>query len=428
MAKSENQKKEQWDFIFKVFPLVDLPFNILAIYLSDNWLITLIIAIAFPIIASNVLLLSQKHKFEPGYLIFSINGLLFLAYIYFSGPNSPAWLNVIVMTVGSSFMFRNPRIGQVIIAVWAFCIGALYWYMGASNSYAIMITCIILSFVVLFSRAFAYMQLQQNRIEEKNKEIESKQKDITDSIQYAKRIQFAVLPNEETIYRSIPLSFIFYNPKDIVSGDFFWFYELNSDEYILVCADSTGHGVPGAFMTIIGSSILNQTVIDKKISEPGLILEELDQQINFTLKQQKDSDLTVQDGMDLSLIKVNKVSKTIVFTSAKRPAVLVREKVIHEYKGSKLSIGGLRSGEKKFEETTINYKEDDMLYLFTDGYADQFGGEQSKKFTYKRLRELLLSIHRLRTNEQKVKLEDTIKSWQGENEQIDDMLVIGIKF
>ena len=109
-------------------------------------------------------------------------------------------------------------------------------------------------------------------------------------------------------------------------------------------------------------------------------------------------------------------------------AVLVREKVIHEYKGSKLSIGGLRSGEKKFEETTINYKEDDMLYLFTDGYADQFGGEQSKKFTYKRLKELLLSIHRLRTNEQKVKIEDTIKSWQGENEQIDDMLVIGIKF
>lgn len=145
------------------------------------------------------------------------------------------------------------------------------------------------------------MQMQQSKIEEKNTEIESKSKDITDSINYAKRIQYAVLPQEELIYKNIPSSFIFYKPKDIVSGDFFWYHELNKEEYILVCADCTGHGVPGAFMTVIGSSLLNQTVIDNKIYKPSSILLELDKQINFTLKQQENSNLTVQDGMDLTL-------------------------------------------------------------------------------------------------------------------------------
>jgi serine phosphatase RsbU (regulator of sigma subunit) len=265
-------------------------------------------------------------------------------------------------------------------------------------------------------------------LEEKSKELEVKNKDVMDSINYAKRIQYAVLPHEETIYRSIPLSFIFYKPKDVVSGDFFWFHEINKDEYILVCADCTGHGVPGAFMTVIGSSLLNQTVIDNKIYKPSEILLELDKLINFTLKQQKDSDISVQDGADLTLLKVNKTKKELIITSAKRPVVFIRNKELKEIRGSKFSLGGMRTDDKVFEEHVINYQEEDMLYLFTDGYADQFGGEKAKKFSSKRLRELFFEIHKQSMISQREKVAKTTSDWQGELEQVDDMLVVGIKF
>lgn len=289
---------------------------------------------------------------------------------------------------------------------------------------------IVIVWVFIKTRTEAEQEIknQHNQIEEKSKELEIKNKDIQDSINYAKRIQYAVLPHEETIYRSIPLSFIFYKPKDIVSGDFFWFHELNRDEYILVCADCTGHGVPGAFMTVIGSSLLNQTVIDNKITKPSEILNELDKQINFTLKQQKDTDSSVQDGMDLSLIKVNKAKNQIILTSAKRPVVFVKNNVLKEIRGNKYSMGGMRTGDKVFEEIELNYSEGDVLYLYTDGYADQFGGEKGKKYSSKRLRELFSETYKLNMNEQKQKIEKSIDNWKGSHEQVDDILVIGIKF
>ncbi len=428
MNQQFNSRKEQWDYIFKVFPLVDLPFNILAIYLSNNWLATLICALIFPIVAATTLFLSQKKNFQPGFVILGINGILFFYYIYVSGPNSPTWLNIINVTIGSSFFFNNPKVGQTLMIIFSVLTGLTFYYMGASPVYSVIISFTLLAFIILFSRAYSYMQLQQSRILEKNKEIESKQKDITDSINYAKRIQYAVLPHEETIYRSIPLSFVFYKPKDIVSGDFFWFHEINRDEYILVCADCTGHGVPGAFMTVIGSSLLNQTVIDNKILQPSAILIELDKQINFTLKQQNDTFTSVQDGMDLSLIKVNKATKKVLLTAAKRPSVFIKNKELIEIKGSKFSMGGMRTGEKIFDEIELDYSEGDVLYLYTDGYADQFGGEKGKKYSTKRLKELFSEMFKQSMNEQKQKIENSITTWKGEHEQVDDILVIGIKF
>lgn len=292
----------------------------------------------------------------------------------------------------------------------------------------VLIVVVVWMFIKAQTTAEQEIQMQRKKLEESHLEIENKNKDITDSINYAKRIQHAVLPPEETIFRSIPLSFIFYKPKDIVSGDFFWFHEINSDEYILVCGDCTGHGVPGAFMTVIGSNLLNQTVIDNKIFQPSQILQELDRQINFTLKQEKDTTISVQDGMDLTLIKVNKAKKELVITSAKRPVVFIRNKELTEIKASKFSLGGMRTGEKIFQEKTIQYQEDDILYLFTDGYPDQFGGEKAKKFSTKRLKELFLKIHRLPVTDQRNKLAEETSIWQGNLEQIDDILVMGIKF
>ena len=428
MKDEINTTKEQWDFIFKIFPLIDLPFNLIAIYTSDNWVITLILAMVFPIVASIFLLLSQKMSFQPGVPIFCINGVVFIIYVLVSGHNSPTWLSLINMTVGSSFIFRNPRIGQVIVTIISCITGLLFYFMGATPVYSVTIVFILLAFVLLFSRAYAYMQLQQSRIVIKNKEIEIKQKDITDSIHYAKRIQYAVLPNEESIYRNIPLSFIFYKPKDIVSGDFFWFHQISKEEYIFVCADCTGHGVPGAFMTVIGSSLLNQIIIDSKITQPSEILLELDRQINFTLKQQKDFEYSVQDGMDLSIIKVNKSTNTLLTTSAKRPSLFISNKTCFELKGSKNSIGGISFGKKEFKEQEVNFQEGDMLYLYTDGFADQFGGDKGKKYTTKRLKELLFELSTLPVSHQKTKIQNAFEEWRREYEQLDDVLVVGIKF
>ena len=265
-------------------------------------------------------------------------------------------------------------------------------------------------------------------VDVQKKELEAQKQDILSSINYAKRIQYAVLPQEETIYRSIPLSFIYYKPRDIVSGDFFWFHEIDRDNYIIVCADCTGHGVPGALMTVIGSNLLSQIVIEGKTSAPSKILAELDKKIISTLKQQKEHYQVIQDGMDLSLLKVDKQKKEFIFTSAKRPAIFIRNKQMQEFKGSKNTLGGLRSGEKTFEEIKMDYEEDDMIYLFTDGITDQFGGENNKKYTIKRFRELLLGIYMLPVHEQKQKTENTITSWIGKNEQTDDITVMGIRF
>lgn len=272
------------------------------------------------------------------------------------------------------------------------------------------------------------LKISKSEIETQKKELEAQREDIISSINYAQKIQYAVLPNEDSIYRAIPLSFILYKPRDIVSGDFFWFHEIDRDNYIIVCADCTGHGVPGAFMTVIGSNLLTQIVKENKITKPSEILAELDLKITETLKQEKTRTAYVQDGMDMSLLKVNKADCEFVYTSAKRPAIFIRDAEIREFKGSKLSVGGMRSGEKKFEEIKMNYKEDDIIYLFTDGYIDQFGGSDNKKFMIKRFRELLLKIWNLPMAEQKQNLENTISKWIGKNEQTDDIQVIGIRF
>ena len=287
---------------------------------------------------------------------------------------------------------------------------------------------LVSQFVKARQKAEEQIRKQKVLLEKNNVELEQQRRDVTASITYAKRIQYAVLPQEETIYRSIPLSFILYKPKDIVSGDFFWFHEIDRDNYIIVCADCTGHGVPGAMMTVIGSNLLNQTVIDNKTNSPSQILLVLDNFINITLKQQKEHEHFVQDGMDLSLLKVDKAKKEFTFTSAKRPAIFIRDKQIQELKGSKFTLGGMITGCKVFNEVKIEYREDDMIYFYTDGYTDQFGGPKGKKFSSKQLKETFLNIHKLQMNEQKNKLNTVIENWKKEQEQVDDILVIGIKF
>jgi serine phosphatase RsbU (regulator of sigma subunit) len=265
-------------------------------------------------------------------------------------------------------------------------------------------------------------------IKEKNNEIEEQRRDIISSINYASRIQYSVLPNAEVISSNIGSSFIIYKPKDIVSGDFYWFYAIDKSNYILVCGDCTGHGVPAALMTVIGSNLLNQIIAGHKITQPSEILLVLDNFINLTLRQQTMHDHLVQDGMDLSLLKVDKIKKEFIFCSAKRPALFIRGGEMQELKGSKHSLGGMITGCKVFAETKVNYSENDMIYLFTDGCTDQFGGEHNKKFSSRQLRELISTGCTLSMLEQKAKIEQALDNWKGRTEQTDDILLMGIRF
>lgn len=287
---------------------------------------------------------------------------------------------------------------------------------------------IVWMFIKTRKEAEGYIQEQSEQLSSKSKELETKNNDITDSINYAKRIQLAVLPNEETIQRNIPLYFIYYKPKAIVSGDFYWFHAIDKDNYIYVNADCTGHGVPGAFMTVIASNLLNQTVIDNKIYQPSLILQEVDRLLSMTLKQDSERFHNVQDGMDLTLVKVNKAKREVVITSAKRPVVYIRNKQFLEIKANKFSIGGMRTETKVFEEVKIECQQDDMMYLFTDGYHDQFGGPKGKKYSSKKLKEKFMEIHMKGISEQKAELDAAMRSWKGDLEQIDDICVTGIRF
>jgi serine phosphatase RsbU (regulator of sigma subunit) len=255
-------------------------------------------------------------------------------------------------------------------------------------------------------------------------EIQIKNKEITESLIYAKRIQSAILPDIKLIYKTLEQSFILYLPKDIVSGDFYGFAQKNN-KVIIAAADCTGHGVAGAFMSMIGSSLLNQIINEKNITAPALILEELNQGIINALKQKESES---NDGMDISICAFDLTEKTVQFAGANRPLWLIRNGELATYKPNKFPIGGLQVlHEESFTEQTIALQKGDTLYLFSDGFADQFGGENGKKLMTKKFKDALVTIQHLSMPEQNIFLTNLFEKWKGNNEQVDDVLVIGIR-
>ena len=266
---------------------------------------------------------------------------------------------------------------------------------------------------------------QQNRDIEAQKEIiENKNQDITDSIQYAKSVQEAII-NRNDISRGLPNAFVLFKPKDIVSGDFYW-YSKNGSKQIVAVLDCTGHGVAGAFMTIIGNSILNQLVNEQDIWDPAEILHRLDWKVRDTLRHHKAK--STSHGMDVGLCCINSNDNTITFCGARRPLYYIRNNQFFEVKGNKFSISdSLVEYNKIFDNQQIPYNKGDVFYLTSDGYADQFGGEQNRKYMVKKLKQFLLKFHQDTMQNQEERLEIEIDNWKGFNEQTDDMLVIGFK-
>jgi serine phosphatase RsbU (regulator of sigma subunit) len=260
----------------------------------------------------------------------------------------------------------------------------------------------------------AEVVLQKNIIEEK-------QKEIVDSILYAKRIQTTILAHESYLKKHIPEYFVFFKPKDIVSGDFYWATKNGNRFYVAVC-DSTGHGVPGAFMSLLNISFLNEAINEKNIVQPNEVLNYVRKRLIKNIS--KDG---YQDGMDGALVCIDKDNNTVSYAAAHNAPISIHNGQLSDYDADKMPIGiGVR--EESFVNRTLELKAGETLYLYTDGYADQFGGAKGKKFKYKNLNELIRSISHQPLDEQRQILEKTFEDWKGELEQIDDVCVFGIKF
>ncbi|MES2567118.1 MAG: two-component regulator propeller domain-containing protein [Bacteroidota bacterium] len=268
----------------------------------------------------------------------------------------------------------------------------------------------------------------ENKVSERTKELAEKNRDITSSIEYAKRIQEAILPSRELIFSRLKNVFIFYKPKDIVSGDFYWFGEKDNYKIIAV-VDCTGHGVPGAFMSMIGHNLLNQIVAEKGFSDPGKILEELHKGVQYALKQDGQNDINTNDGMDVSLLALNTETRECLWAGAFRSLVIVNNNgELEKLDGNKYPVGGAQlDSERVFTTQYMKLNEGDCLYMFSDGYADQFGGSKGKKFMVRQFHDNLKSIHKYDMADQQRHLENNLNDWKGNLEQIDDVLVIGIK-
>jgi serine phosphatase RsbU (regulator of sigma subunit) len=269
------------------------------------------------------------------------------------------------------------------------------------------------------------LQSAYNQIEEKNVQIEKSNLMITDSITYAKRIQDAILPSHQELEEIFSKDFfLFYNPAQIVSGDFYWCATQN-DKIIFVVADCTGHGVPGAFMSMIGNTLLNEIVNEQKVTCTKEIAELLDKKIIHSLHQHTDS--SQYDGMDISICCIDKKNREIHFTGAHHVMYVYTDQ-LQKIKGDPYSIGGSQhQGQKTFTIQKLIYQEDQLLYFQTDGYCDQSGGPDNKRFTLNRFEKLLMEIGTLQLEDQKEKFEFAFEDWKGQAKQRDDVLLVGIK-
>ncbi len=267
-------------------------------------------------------------------------------------------------------------------------------------------------------RSAAVLQEQKNIIEQKNK-------DITDSITYAKNLQDSILPKPSEIAKHLPNYMIFFQPRDIVSGDFYWFNENETHTY-LAAADCTGHGVPGAFVSMMCYNQLNRAINELGLIDPGKILTSVSQDIRREFQNQH-SKYQSTDGMDVALVSINKKTQQIKYAGAMNPLVRIRGEELTEFKGDRRAIGGRTEPGYEFATVSVDTEAKDVFYMYSDGYQDQFGGPRGKKFMSKNFKNLLMQIHRLKAEDQIDLLKRQLKDWRGDIEQIDDILIVGFE-
>ena len=294
------------------------------------------------------------------------------------------------------------------------------------SSFIFVALLVLLSFTLynrfrLKRKTATELETRNDEIQKQKHLVDEKQKEILDSINYAKRIQYALLAHDELLNKNLPEHFILFKPKDIVSGDFYWATE-HQNKFYLACCDSTGHGVPGAFMSLLNIGFLSEAIKEKEITQPNEILNYVRTRLIESISDDKQ-----KDGMDAILLCIDKTTQTITYAAANNEPILIHNKTIVELQKDKMPVG---KGENtsSFTSYTLQLQKGDSLYLYTDGYADQFGGPKGKKFKYKALHALFLSNIDKSCAEQKEVLDSTFENWRGNLEQVDDVCVIGIKF
>ncbi len=296
--------------------------------------------------------------------------------------------------------------------------------------------------IVIYARDIRERIAMENEIKVQQDIIEEKNKDITDSINYAKRIQTAILPTEEEMAKIAGDHFVFYRPKDIVSGDLYWAATVTTTPpngvqeklSIIAALDCTGHGVPGAFMSIVGHTILEQTITEADVNNPGAALDYLNRGVIKTLKQKADDDFSIKDGMDIAIAAINFEKKILEFAGANNPLYIVRDGNLLQIDGDKQPIGAYLKQSILFKNNRIELFSGDCIYIFTDGIPDQFGGPKGKKFKYKQMKELLVANSSKPMKDQQTAIINAMDDWMGHLtpaggnfEQTDDILIIGIR-
>jgi serine phosphatase RsbU (regulator of sigma subunit) len=270
------------------------------------------------------------------------------------------------------------------------------------------------------------LEIRTSVVIKQKEEIELQNIGITDSINYAKRIQSSILPDVNKLKEAFFDAFVLFHPRDIVSGDFYWFDRLADDKFVIVCADSTGHGVPGAFMSMIGSTLLQDIVSRKKITKPSQILGLLDKQIFSTLNQNDELGVS-NDGMDMVVCEFDLKTRHVRFASAMRPVIIVLDGEPYYIKGNRSSVGGESVIEKYFDDQEYYLNPGDTVYLFSDGLPDQFGGIDGKKMKIARLKKLIEQVSKLPMADQKEEIAKFFFEWKGSYDQVDDILIMGVK-
>ncbi|MFO7827882.1 MAG: two-component regulator propeller domain-containing protein [Bacteroidales bacterium] len=270
------------------------------------------------------------------------------------------------------------------------------------------------------------LDARTREVVEQKEVLEIKNRDITDSINYAQRIQSSILPSIKTINENFSGAFVYFRPRDIVSGDFYWYDKVNKDKFLIVCADSTGHGVPGAFMSMIGTTLIKDICVRSDVDSPSEVLERLDKELQGTLNQNVEAE-RANDGMDIIVCEIDVNTHYMRFSSAMRPVILYKNKELQYVRGNKASIGGDAKAEKRFESIGFQLNKGDIVYMFSDGYPDQFGGPRGKKFKMDRVKNMLADVCDKPMDEQNEYIGKTFDEWRGKLQQVDDVLFMGVK-
>lgn len=429
------------DPVFAVTDYINIP---------NDWKDLLIIRLIVSLITFLVLHYRKKFKIQSNTII------IFVPFVLISLQNAYTFslisdehilghcLNYIALLIGTGmFVLWNWRLSAFTVLLSAVAT-AVFVSMNpeiSTNNFLLhggLLLAVVSAFMILLIQTRYSLTVKEIearlQVEKVNKElmvqkelVEDRNHQITSSIRYAQRIQHAILGNSNALSEYFEESFVLFRPKDILSGDFYWFYENKTDNIkVVVAADCTGHGVPGALTTVLGCAILNDIVAQKGIYSPELILTELDKSIIKSFSTEKNPETKISDGMDISILTFQQ--EEVFFSAAKNPLYHIRNKEVMITKGSRASIGhNYLQQEKTFEKHKIDTHKGDKLYIFSDGYQDQIGQEENKKYYTKRFREFLVETSTVSMPEQVYLLNNNFNSWKKDLDQTDDVLVIGIE-